>query len=305
MIRFQQTGKALGSEVTLTLIVGDEQTADKFFEELWKQINDFEDRFSRFKTKSELTKFNNTAGEDTKISPEFRELLDATSNYMHLTGGLFSPFVLPALQRAGYKGSWPDPDSFDKTLDYRGLDSKINEKIIVNDNSAKIPYGTALDFGGIGKGFLLEQLADFLTAHEIDNFWLSLGGDIVCQGNDINNNPWEIGIAEVEGTGLTVTAVQNRAGARLAVATSGTTKRKGEDWHHIIDPRIGHSAKTDILMATVVTHNGIEADIFAKCLVILGSKNSKAFIKKHEIHQAILQIWDNGEVLIKQGGSVS
>jgi thiamine biosynthesis lipoprotein len=82
----------------------------------------------------------------------------------------------------------------------------------------------------------------------------------------------------------------------MGIATSGVTKRKGlnhnKSWHHIIDPRSGMPSDTDLLTVTITASNTIQADVYAKCLVILGTKDAKQFIEKYCIQSAYLQLRD-------------
>ena len=77
------------------------------------------------------------------------------------------------------------------------------------------------------------------------------------------------------------------------MATSGTTKRQGTNengtWHHIIDPRTGQPANTDILTATVGSSTATEADIYAKCVVIRGSKEMNQCMDDYNLKALLLQ----------------
>jgi thiamine biosynthesis lipoprotein len=70
-----------------------------------------------------------------------------------------------------------------------------------------------------------------------------------------------------------------------AIATSGTNRRrwqyKGEDHHHIIDPLQKTSAKTDVVQVTVIAPRAVDADVFAKTLLILGLKKGLEFAEKN------------------------
>lgn len=265
---------------------------------LWAETISFEHRFSRFNLDSEITKVNKAAGGKIKVSTEFIDLAQESANYQIITNGLYSPFVLPALQKAGYKGSWPNPDKFESSLNF--ANRKNIERVIELDaknSMLAIPKDTAIDFGGIGKGYLLITLSKFLDSKQVKSYWLSLGGDIICKGYDIEDQPWQINVNNALGDGKEVTIISNSSGEHMAIATSGITKRKGRDWHHIINPRTQKSAKTDILTATVVCNNSVDADIFAKCIVILGSQEAKNFIKKFKL-QTYIQTADSAKIHI-------
>jgi FAD:protein FMN transferase len=238
---------------------------------------------------------NRSAGNITKISKDFYLLMSSALNMRKDTGGLYTPFILPQLQRAGYKGSWPNPGQFKEDLDYSDREGRDYVAQLTED-SILLPKDTAVDFGGIGKGYLLDRLACFLIENGIKNFWLSLGGDVICSGNNLENKAWSIGIAKADAPDEILTHVKNDRGKLLAVATSGITKRKGSGWHHIIDPRTGRPAKTDVLTCTVSGGNAVRADVEAKCLVILGSKQAKAYLKSVKLQTVIIQAYKDNKL---------
>lgn len=305
MTRAQSSGQALGSDVILTIRGRDQATDQLIFQALWAQIQAFERRFSRFMPDSELSTFNARAGEETPISAPFHELLEKVEYYRKSTGGLYDPFVLPALNRAGYIGSWPNPESYHEHTNYASRLRTIERReISISPRSARVPRHTALDFGGIGKGYLLDQLAAYLHTEHVKDYWLSLGGDIICAGFDNQNQPWKIGLAHATLAAEIVAYLENDTGKSLALATSGITKRKGPNWHHIIDPRTDAPADTDVLTASVSTTSATSADVFAKCLVIGGSAAAPDFIESRDtIAAALLQISHNDSVILKKYGT--
>ena len=289
MMRLQQTGSGLGSDIVLTLRVQDEKTAQQVFRVLWATINAFDQRFSRFRTDSELNRVNQLAGQPTQISEEFQHWLQTALDYSRKTDGLYNPLLLPAIQRAGYVGSWPHVEKYQPQLDYRQQRDANSKTIRLEGQTVTLASQTALDSGGIGKGYLLDQLASLLDTKHVKDYWLSLGGDIICAGFDNDNQPWKVGIAKANSPQQPVAVMINDNGYHLAVATSGTTKRRGVNWHHIIDPRTGKPARTDVLTATVVSDSATAADVYAKCLVILGSEAAGNFITAQAIDGALLQ----------------
>ncbi len=156
----QQHGRALGSDIVLTVRVADSSTASPLLAQLRSFLREFEGRFSRFDPNSELTMVNEHAGEETAISDEFYELASRAHRMEKETGGLYNPLLLPELQRAGYVGSWPAPERRGTAPDYQARQSRHHEGMVLTEADIRIPAGTALDFGGIGKGYALDQLAD-------------------------------------------------------------------------------------------------------------------------------------------------
>lgn len=294
MGRYQQYFKALGSDVYITLVTDKNQLyADWLFKRLQKYIVDFEKRFSRFLPDSELTNFNNLAGERTLTSNKLHELLIMAKNLAEETKGLYNPFILPALQKAGYVGSWPKPEDFQGMPNFEKRKVVTIDKLTIGETWARIPKNTALDFGGIGKGYLLDELASRLLKEKLTGYWLSLGGDIICSGHDIKNQKWSIAVQSALEPNKNIETIINKTGENLAIATSGVTKRKGinngENWHHIIDPTTGKPVNTSILTATVTAKEAVIADVYAKCVVIAGAEFAQQYKHKGKIQAFIVQ----------------
>lgn len=296
MERRQHQIHALGSQVYLTLIAHPDFPFDEQFVALQEHIESFEQRFSRFRPDSELTQFNERAGNVTDVSDEFKALLTASKRMSVETNGTYNPFVLPALQQAGYKGSWPSPDKLAGASDFSARKVVPSSELLIMRHAACIPAGTALDFGGIGKGYLLDELVKLLKTADTTGYWLSLGGDIACAGFDLDNTPWAVGVQHATDLDSTVATIKNTDGKPLFIATSGVTKRRGYGangaWHHLIDPRTGKPATTDILTVTVSATSGVDADVFAKTIVINGGDQAKTLEQSDRIQAYVLQYVD-------------
>jgi len=123
------------------------------------------------------------------------------------------------------------------------------------------------------------------------------GGDIAVSGSQRDGSPWVIGVADPlhPGENLAILRV-----GRRGVATSGRDYRRWKldgGWqHHIIDPRTGKPAETDVLSATVVALNVMEAEIAAKLVLILGSQAGLAWLEAQPWLAALL-VLENGELM--------
>ncbi|HEY4161011.1 MAG TPA: FAD:protein FMN transferase [Candidatus Saccharimonadales bacterium] len=295
MLRHIQTRVALGSPVTLTVVSGSRQPViDELFRQLWLLIFEFEKRFSRFLPASELSQFNREAAGRQPISAEFRSLLLAAKQMSALTNGLYNPFVLPALQRAGYTHSMVAAHAHDQVDDYSNRSVVSPDRLEVGDNWAGIPYGTAIDLGGCGKGYAGDLLADLIDARsDIQGYWFSLGGDIIARGLDEHGDPWVIQVEDTAGTGGIAGQCVTSGRERYAVATSSILRRKGvkdgRAWHHIIDPRTSRPADTDTATASVCAGTALVADVLASCAVILGSEQAVDFVISRGATGVLLQ----------------
>jgi len=299
MKTYHEQKQALGSTVFLTIVseAGDEPVND-LMRRLWLEVFLFEKRCSRFLPNSELSQLNRGSGLKQHVSPEFREVLLAAQRMSQLTDGLYNPFVLPALQRAGYKQSLVKEYSHDPVDDHSAKQIVPASSLEINDNWVTIPYGTALDLGGCGKGYIGDVLADIAEQEQgMRGFWFSIGGDIVTSGLNEQGQPWVVQVApSVKDMTQTVACITMPDSGRYAVATSTTALRKGvqqgKSWHHIIDPRTGQPAASNVTMASVCSQTLLEADVLASCAIIVGEVEAEGFLQQHDVGSALIAIRD-------------
>jgi thiamine biosynthesis lipoprotein len=68
------------------------------------------------------------------------------------------------------------------------------------------------------------------------------------------------------------------------VATSGTQNRHWTTndvrYHHLIDPRIGTSSRSDLASVTVIAPTATQADVLAKSAFLLGSDDGLRFVER-------------------------
>ena len=102
---------------------------------------------------------------------------------------------------------------------------------------------------------------------------------------------------------LAVLRLETPAGefpTRWGVATSGVSIHRwevdGKVRHHLIDPRTGRPAETDVVQATVVAGSSLRAEALAKAAVIAGTVEGFALLERARVRGAIL-LTDRGEVL--------
>jgi thiamine biosynthesis lipoprotein len=152
-----------------------------------------------------------------------------------------------------------------------------------------------LDLGGVAKGWAAGEALRRLAA--AGPALVDAGGDIVVSGPMADGSAWPIAIDDPR-------APEGELGVLLldhgAVATSGRDYRRwrqgGQERHHIIDPRTGQPAQTDVLTATAVAPDGITAEAAAKAALILGSAGGCAWIDAHPALAALL-VLDDGRIL--------
>ncbi|MEI8360859.1 MAG: FAD:protein FMN transferase [bacterium] len=283
---------AMGTEIVLLAELQPEQRY--LLDKAVSAINEFDLRFSRFKEKSELNVFNKFQGGTYQASEMLADILKHSQKYYKETNGLFDPLVIDILEAIGYKNTFNETGkeqlTYDEELARRSVAKKIFaarpklDQLIIDGTKLVVPEGLRFDTGGIGKGYIVDILANDIFKN-IDNYWLSAGGDLLIKGSDLGKIGWKVGVQNPLVDNQESFSI-NTLGETMGIATSGVIKRQGIvggiKWHHIIDPRTGEPAVTDVISVTMIAPTAEEADIYAKTVLMLGSKEGLEFVESRD-----------------------
>lgn len=220
-------------------------------------------RLTRFDEASELSRFNATAGRWVEVSPELEALVGEALRAYALSDGLVHAGVLGRMAAIGYARSFergpttltaPAPEPL----------APLPELLAIAPGRARLAPGAGIDLGGIAKGWLADRLAERLG----ENVVVNLAGDLFARGGGPAGEGWPVGVGGV-------TALLRDSGA----ATSGTSVRRwGDRLHHLVDPRTGLPAETDLREVSVVASSATDAEIYAKAALLLGAARAADYL---------------------------
>jgi thiamine biosynthesis lipoprotein len=179
----------------------------------------------------------NRAGGGT-VSEALGRVVSAALEWARRSRGTFDPTVAPLLDLWDV-GAAPHPPPSPQAL-RRALARVGWQRVHLDPASRRIDLGgTALDLGGIAKGFALDAAARALRARGLKDFLIDAGGDVLVAGSK-GGRPWRVGIQDPSDPGSLLRVVEPRDGVLL---TSGDYQRafewKGVRYHHLLDPRTG------------------------------------------------------------------
>lgn len=286
---------AMGCEM-LAILENDSDNAPDMLACVPEWFEGWEQTLSRFRYDSELSHLNRSPDQLVPVSQTLWDVFQASLGAERITAGLVTPTILEAVESAGYSHSF---DELFASQVYVGMQGKIKalSTVVVDETTFSIclPPGLRLDFGGIAKGWAAHQAAEILKS------WgpvvMNAGGDIAISGSHADGNPWLIGVSNPFEPGQDYATLHLHGGG---VATSGKDRRRwmlGDTLkHHIIDPRTGNPAVTDILTATVVAPSVMEAEAAAKAVFLLGSEAGLNWLEA-DSGLAGLLVLDNGQVI--------
>ena len=279
----------------------DSPSPPELLDALPRWFDEWEDYLSRFRPDSELNRINRANGMPTKVSPVFADVLERAIESEALSDGLVTPVLLDALISAGYDRSFNliPAESFGAQPAQIGLIPQCGE---IDWNPATsslwLPPDLHLDFGGVAKGWSADQAAKRLAT--FGPALVDGQGDIAVSGPRADGSAWKIGVANPFEETENIALLNIHEGG---VATSGRDRRNwmrdGILAHHIIDPRTGLPAETNVLTATAIAPTVMQAETVAKTLLILGSENAVFWLEAHPEFDALL-VLEDGQVLTSE-----
>lgn len=292
----------MGTDMLACLDNGSEQLPaelahiPRWFEE-WEQT------LSRFRPDSELARLNRAGDSPVVVSETLWQVFQSALGAERATGGLVTPTVAVAVVEAGYDRDFaqmadrPTGPIATKAATVPSLSAVTWDEAT---RSIRLPQGVHLDFGGIAKGWVAQQTVQRLKG--LGSVLMNCGGDIAVSGPLLNGAPWEVGVYKPfdrESGYVEMLLIREECG----VASSATDRRRwmqgDQVRHHIIDPRTGQSAQTDVVCATIVAPTAVHAEAAAKSVLIRGSMEGLDWLEANP-ELAGLLILDSGEILYSQ-----
>ncbi|MFF3877314.1 FAD:protein FMN transferase [Streptomyces sp. NPDC001978] len=247
------------------------------------RLEGLESLWSRFRADSELCRLNASPGRWVELSPPTVAVVRQAVRAWEATDGLFDPTVLPALEAAGYTGSFEDlpreqlsAPRLDRVPGCAGID--------VRDDRVRLPPGVRLELGGIGKGYAADLVAQELLAAGATGACVNLGGDVRAAGTAPGNATWVVGVEDEARPGTDLAWLGLREGA---VATSTRLRRRwrqrGQERHHLIDPSTAAPTANEVTTVTVVAGEAHWAEVLAKAALIAGVDAGRALLETHQV----------------------
>ncbi|MCP5025447.1 MAG: FAD:protein FMN transferase [Actinomycetia bacterium] len=288
---------AMGTTVHITAITCDPTVLDR----ARASIERYDQRWSRFRAESELSRLNSCAGRPVILARDTFALVAAAIGAWHRTGGHFDPTVHDGLVAAGYDRPFATLDlgkvhgraELGPTRGCAGIE--LDPELY----SVYIPAGVRLDLGGIAKGFVADLIADRIADRSV-GVAVNIGGDVSVRGRGPADGAWVIGIdpySTGESAALTISLASG------AVCTTSSRRRRWRGptgWrHHLLDPFDGHPANRGLDSVTVIASTATDAETAAKHAFVAGRNLAAAIITGSGLTGLLCDV--SGELLAVDG----
>ena len=277
---FQQA--KMGTTFTFILYTTDSLTAEATAQKAFKRIDELNNIFSDYLPSSEVSKLSKTAGTNrkVKVSKDMWHLLRKAHKISKKSNGAFDITIGP-LSRL-WRSMIRKQDFFDK-VKINAVKKLVNYKNIqyyLFSRRIKLKVaGMQLDFGGIAKGYAVDEAVKICRDSGLDQILVDGGGDIFAGKAPPNKAGWKVLFWGIDKSGMKVE--KEIILAYKAIASSGNTYKylewEGKRYAHIVDPRTGYGILHSKIV-NILAPNCTKADAIASTLSVL--ENSKKFLKK-------------------------
>ncbi|MDB6164947.1 MAG: ApbE family lipoprotein [Lacunisphaera sp.] len=244
----------------------------------WVQA--FEAKYSRFKSTSLVSRINAAAGISwVEVDAEMEELFQLCDNLHVMTQGVLDPTALPLIQLWNWKAEIPVVPSATQI----GAAQRLTGWTKVRRAPGRVflpERGMALDFGGFGKEYAVDIVAQIASNHGLTNVLVDFGHDLRALGVPPGRPAWHIGLEDPQQPGRTAGSV---AISGQGVASSGDYVRcfkvGNRRYGHIIDPRTGCPVDNGCTQATVLAGSCLQAGVLSTTAFVLGLTEGLNFIR--------------------------
>jgi len=240
-------------------------------EKISREIMRINRLFSRFDPGSQLSQLNkNRHG---NMTPEFMELFVLAEKYVLQTDGRFTPLASP--MHFGYVESFLTHVPVAQKSQHINMDWHLLKR---HDHTLTLAPGQFLDFGGIGKGYLIDRLMPILLTAS-PHVLIDGGGDIRVAGGDGSGGAWRLGLEDPTEHG-DERILELWDGA---LATSGTYRRKWGAFHHLISAQEGGPKAHAPLAISAQAPTATLADVAATTLMVTPADERAAMASKLQV----------------------
>ncbi len=217
-------------------------------------IAEFDRTYSRFRSDSLISRISRGKDSAYTFPSSITELYDIYTQLEQSTNGAVNPLVGQSLERLGYDAKYslqPNGDTF--------APPSFSSVATLHGTTLELTQPVLIDIGAIGKGYLVDQIAELL-AQTHQEFVVDASGDIFVH----RNTPEVIGLEDPLDPTRAIGEVHI---TNLSLCASATNRRAwGDNLHHVIDARTGLPSTTDIIATWAIASTTVIADALATAL---------------------------------------
>jgi FAD:protein FMN transferase len=295
----ERTEAIMGTRCYVQLWADDPAKGNDAMDAVMAELRRIDDLMSHYKPESQLSQVNARANQEpVQVDKELFDLIKLSTHYSQITEGAFDI----TYASVGYL--------YDYRRHIRPTEEQIRQALpavnwrnmLLDEEHHTVRFahpGMRIDLGGIGKGYAVDRGVAVLKARGFTHAVVTAGGDSRIIGDHMGQ-PWLVAIRHPDNPNKVVTRIPL---SDTAISTSGDYYRyfdeNGVRYHHIIDPRTGHSA-SKVRSATVLAPTATQTDGMSKTAFVLGAQKALEIINRMPEYDAVF-VLPTGRVLYSNG----
>ena len=266
----RRTIPVMGTLGEVAVVHRDREYAHQAIDAAFARLRMVEQTMTRFTATSDVGRVNRRAATDAvHVTRETAVVLREGLRWAEHTDGAFDPALgrVVELWDVGYRTAPPQGDAV-AVLAGRGLYRALDVDTWQGRPAVRFrSRDVAIDLGGIGKGFGVDEAVGVLRDWGIGSALVNVGGDLYAIGPSDDGDPWKVGIRSPDHPDSTVETLEVED---AAVATSGDYlqyfEHAGRRYHHLLDPATGAPREGSMRSLTMLAARCMTADAAATAL---------------------------------------
>ena len=261
----------------------------------------YDDLFSARKEGAEIARINEAGGKPVEVSADTADLIAAGLEYGRQTGGAFDITI------GSVSLLWDFINAVKPT------DEEIAEGLKHIDYTQVVIDGTTftmgdpearLDLGGIAKGWIAAHLVDKLEQAGCTSGLVDLGtSSVYAIGSKPDGSPWRVGLRDPKDSMSSLACVVEVCDE--VITCSGLYDQEfeldGQKYWHILDPKTGYPAQTDMLGVTLIGTDPMQGDALSTTLSVMGIEEGSAWVEKNHPEIAAMFVDQSDEATFANG----
>ncbi|MBK7645421.1 MAG: FAD:protein FMN transferase [Planctomycetes bacterium] len=257
----------MGTTLTLTLDATADEHSEAALQAAFDEVRRLEGLLSDWDPQSELSRLGRAGA--AQLGPELEDVLGRSLEIAERSQGAFDPSVGALVSL--WRGARSVPGADERVRALASVGWRTIELDRTTHHVRLHTRGTALDLGGIGKGFALDRAARILRAHACPRALLDFGGQLLALDAPQGRKGWPVAVRDPRGGERPLFELEL---CSASLATTSDEQRglviEGQRFSHVIDPRSGLPVEGR-LAACVLAPDATSADAWSTALFVLGS----------------------------------
>lgn len=272
-----------------------------------KILNDVESIYNKYDILADAyTKYDNVinvyylnnvleVNKEVTISKELADLIQYGIDVYNNTNGLVN------IAMGNVTGVWKkyinEGTEVPSEKELNNLNININD-IVLEGNKFLKKSDVKLDLGSIAKGYVTEEVGNYLESKKIDKYLINAGGNVKV-GKSYKDGKYVIGIENPNDTNKMYKKinVENKS-----VVTSGDYQRyyevNGIRYNHIINPKTRFPAN-NVKSVTVICDNSKDADMYSTYLFLLPLEEALNYVNNKDNLEAVFYVNEDNIITSK------